>query len=91
MTSQRTVLVAAAALLFGASAFAQTNKAPTGAAAAPTAKVDSFKSLDKNKDGYVDHSEASAATGLASQFGTLDTNKDGKLSSAEFGKQVKHN
>lgn len=99
MTIQRNILVAAAALAFGASALAQSSKAPTGSAAAPAAKstaapaakVDTFRSLDKDHNGYIDHSEANAAAGLMAKFGDLDTNKDGKLDSAEYAKQAKKN
>ena len=96
MTIQRNILVAAAALAFGTLAFAQTNKAPTnkaatGSAAAPAAKVDTFQSLDKDHNGYIDHSEANAATGLMSKFADLDANKDGKLDSTEYAKQAKKN
>jgi hypothetical protein len=91
MTIQRNILVAAAALTLGASAFAQANKAPAGSAATPAAKVDTFKSLDKDHSGYIERSEASAATGLAAKFGDLDANKDGKLDSSEYAKQGRKN
>ena len=46
----------------------------------------SFEQADRNKDGFVDKSEAGVVPGLSANFERADRNKDGKLDKAEFEK-----
>ncbi len=46
----------------------------------------SFEQADRNKDGFVDKSEAGVVPGLSANFERADRNKDGKLDKAEFAK-----
>jgi hypothetical protein len=46
----------------------------------------SFEQADRNKDGYLDKSEAGVVPGLSANFERADRNKDGKLDKAEFDK-----
>ncbi|MES2355234.1 MAG: EF-hand domain-containing protein [Pseudomonadota bacterium] len=43
-----------------------------------------FQKLDKNKDGYVDQSEAKNSVPLQSDFKSIDTDHDGKISRDEL-------
>jgi hypothetical protein len=45
-----------------------------------------FEDADRNKDGYLDKSEAGRIPGLSANFERADRNKDGKLDKAEFEK-----
>ena len=45
-----------------------------------------FEQADRNKDGYLDKSEAGAVPGLSANFERADRNRDGKLDRAEFDK-----
>lgn len=45
-----------------------------------------FEQADRNKDGYVDKSEAGVVPGLSANFERADRNRDGKLDQAEFDK-----
>jgi hypothetical protein len=51
---------------------------------APIAKKQPFEKLDKDKDGFLGHSEAAADRDAASRFDELDTNGDEKVSRAEY-------
>ena len=84
-------LIAAAALVCAATAFAQEHKGSATPPNATSAKAETFRELDKNHDGFIDSKEASAASGLVAMLPSLDTNKDGKLSSAEYAKHAKKN
>jgi hypothetical protein len=46
----------------------------------------SFEQADRNKDGFVDKSEAGVVQGLSANFERADRNRDGKLDQAEFAK-----
>jgi len=46
----------------------------------------SFEQADRNKDGYLDKSEAGVVPGLSANFERADRNRDGKLDKAEFDK-----
>jgi hypothetical protein len=56
------------------------------AAAGSSAEHPSFGQTDRNKDGFVDKSEAGVVPGLSANFERADRNKDGKLDDAEFAK-----
>jgi len=57
--------------------------------AAPAAQAKPRVSLDANKDGVVDRTEAAAHPRLAERFDELDRNKDGKLQRDELPR-MKH-
>jgi hypothetical protein len=57
-----------------------------GASAAVPAEHPSFSQADRNKDGFVDKSEAGVVPGLSANFERADRNRDGKLDEAEFAK-----
>jgi EF hand domain-containing protein len=57
--------------------------APAQKPAAPN-----FESADRNRDGFVDKSEAGQVPGLSANFEKADTNKDGKLDQAEFARAL---
>jgi hypothetical protein len=56
------------------------------AAAGSSAEHPSFGQADRNKDGFVDKSEAGVVPGLSANFERADRNKDGKLDDGEFAK-----
>lgn len=67
----------------------QTQKEPASQPApapAPSAEHPSFEQADRNKDGFVDKSEAGVVPGLSANFERADRSKDGKLDKAEFAK-----
>lgn len=77
------------ASLAGSQALAQAQKqnAAAGATApAPATEQPNFEYTDRNKDGFVDKSEAGVVPGLSANFERADRNRDGKLDKAEFGK-----
>ena len=43
-----------------------------------------FEQADRNKDGFLDKSEAGVIPGLSANFERADRNRDGKLDQAEF-------
>src|SRR5689334_25078154 len=47
-------------------------------------RLPSFAMLDRNRDGYVDSSEAAAFSAYASVFSSADLSGDGRLDGAEF-------
>jgi EF hand len=55
----------------------------TSARAAASDEPD-FDRADRNKDGYVDKSEAGVVPGLSANFERADRSKDGKLDREEF-------
>ena len=78
-------VAAAFALPFAATAADtkdKTNKS-TSASSSSAGGASSFKSLDKNGDGFISKDELKG-TAHESNFDQLDRNHDGKLSSAEF-------
>ena len=68
----------------------QEERKPVPAAVAPappaSAEHPSFEQADRNKDGFVDKSEAGVVPGLSANFERVDRNRDGKLDKAEFAK-----
>jgi hypothetical protein len=56
------------------------------AAAGATAESPSFEQADRNKDGFVDKSEAGVVPGLSANFERADRSRDGKLDPEEFAK-----
>ena len=81
------------ASLAGSYAVAQAQKKNDAASAAsgasaPTRAADepNFERSDRNKDGFVDKSEAGVVPGLSANFERADRSKDGKLDQAEFAK-----
>ena len=78
------------ASLSGSYAIAQAQKSAAGGATAPapgqTGDQPSFERADRNKDGFVDKSEAGVVPGLSANFERADRNRDGRLDKAEFDK-----
>jgi len=65
----------------------EQNPAPQ-AAQQPAPQLDhpGFEQADRNKDGFLDKSEAGVIPGLSANFERADRNRDGKLDRAEFDK-----
>jgi hypothetical protein len=59
---------------------------PQPAAAGGTATQPSFEEADRNRDGFVDKSEAGVVPGLSANFERADRSRDGKLDPQEFAK-----
>lgn len=58
-----------------------------GGATAPSQSSEpGFEQADRNKDGFVDKSEAGVVPGLSANFERADRNRDGKLDTQEFAK-----
>lgn len=79
------------ASLSGSYALAQAQKqsaagGATAPAPAPAGEQPSFEQTDRNKDGFVDKSEAGVVPGLSANFERADRDRDGKLDRAEFGR-----
>jgi hypothetical protein len=55
-------------------------------AAGATAESPSFEQADRNKDGFVDKSEAGVVPGLSANFERADRSRDGRLDPEEFAK-----
>ena len=62
--------------------------APSAGAGASTDAPD-FERADRNKDGFVDKSEAGVVPGLSANFERADRNKDGKLDRAEYAQGLR--
>lgn len=60
--------------------------APSAAAGASQNDQPSFAQIDRNKDGFIDKSEAGVVPGMSANFERADRNRDGKLDDAEFAK-----
>lgn len=56
------------------------------AAAGASAEHPDFDQADRNKDGFVDKSEAGVIPGLSANFERADRSRDGKLDREEFAK-----
>ena len=69
-----------------APAAAQTQPAPQTAQQPQQLDHPGFEQADRNKDGYLDKSEAGVVPGLSANFERADRNRDGKLDRAEFDK-----
>jgi len=61
---------------------------PSAAAGASQAEHPGFEQADRNKDGFVDKSEAGVVPGMSANFERADRNRDGKLDAAEFAKAL---
>jgi hypothetical protein len=72
----------AAGLVASIPASAQTTPAP--AARATDDDAAEFVKLDKNKDGFLDKTEAVMEPRLLANFAAADTNKDGKVDKSEW-------
>jgi hypothetical protein len=59
---------------------------PASQTAQPAPQLDhpGFEQADRNKDGYLDKSEAGVVPGLSANFERADRNRDGRLDRAEF-------
>ena len=64
------------------------SQTPAPQAAQQPAPLDhpGFEQADRNKDGFVDKSEAGVVPGLSANFERADRNRDGKLDQGEFDK-----
>ena len=47
-----------------------------------------FDKADRNRDGFVDKSEAGSVQGLSANFERVDRNRDGKLDREEFARAL---
>ena len=63
---------------------ASAQMAPAPAAKATDDDAAEFVKLDKNKDGFIDKTEAVAEPRLLTNFAAADTNKDGKIDKSEW-------
>lgn len=61
----------------------QGNTKPAAAPVVDNPRPD-FERADRNKDGFIDKSEAGAVPGLSAYFERADRNRDGKLDRSEF-------
>jgi hypothetical protein len=61
-----------------------SNTPSTAAAKATDDDAAEFARLDKNKDGYIDKTEAILEPRLMTNFNAADTNKDGKIDKSEW-------
>jgi len=64
----------------------QPEAKPQSAAAGASAPASDFERADRNRDGFVDKSEAAVVPGLSANFERADRSRDGKLDSAEFAR-----
>jgi hypothetical protein len=60
--------------------------AAAGATAPSASAAEAFDQADRNKDGFVDKSEAGVVPGLSANFERADRSRDGKLDREEFAK-----
>lgn len=60
----------------------------SAAAGATAADQPSFEQVDRNKDGFIDKSEAGVVPGLSANFERADRSRDGRLDQAEFAKAL---
>ena len=59
---------------------------PQSAAAGGSALYPGFEEADRNRDGFVDKSEAGVVAGLSANFERADRSRDGKLDPEEYAK-----
>lgn len=81
-------LMTALPLVVAQNSPAPEEKKPAAQTAQPQYPPDhpSFEQADRNKDGFLDKSEAGVIPGLSANFERADRNRDGKLDQAEFQK-----
>jgi hypothetical protein len=80
-------ILAGAGLISWLPAGAADPAKPSTSAMAPANAEDNaaeFAKIDKNKDGFIDKTEAIAEPKLLGKWGDADANKDGKVSKDEF-------
>lgn len=68
----------------GSSTTGSTASSDTSATGQPASVPRQFRRLDKNKDGFIEKSEAKRSKDLANNFDQYDTDHDGKLSLSEW-------
>ena len=56
------------------------------AASGASAPASDFERADRNRDGFIDKSEAAVVPGLSANFERADRSRDGKLDPQEFAK-----
>ena len=64
----------------------EDNSSSGATAAARTGNEPDFDRADRNKDGFVDKSEAGVVPGLSANFERADRSRDGKLDREEFAR-----
>ena len=64
----------------------QQPAAASGASTVNPGEVPEFERTDRNKDGFIDKSEAGVVPGLSANFERADVSKDGKLDREEFAR-----
>lgn len=64
----------------------QKPQSAAAGATGATAESPSFEQADRNKDGFVDKSEAGVVPGLSANFERADRSRDGRLDPEEFAK-----
>lgn len=79
----KSLLLAAATLVFCGAAFAQTSPARAPGAPDTTAPTGQLWT-DKNGDGVIQHDEVAPGSQLEKRFETRDKNHDGQLTSDEY-------
>ena len=84
--NQKLLIAAALTAAFAMPVFAQSGKPAAGGDGGAEAM---FKSMDKNKDGFISKDEAKG-TPHGKDFPTLDKNRDGKLSRGEHADAPEH-
>jgi hypothetical protein len=62
------------------------SQSAAGGATASNPDHPGFDKADRNRDGFVDKSEAGVVPGLSANFERADRNRDGKLDADEFAK-----
>jgi hypothetical protein len=53
-------------------------------------RLPTFERLDRNKDGFIEASEAMALPGLPATFERADGNRDGRLDKVEFARALSY-
>ena len=64
----------------------ERQSAAGGVTAPAPGESPTFEQADRNKDGFVDKSEAGVVPGLSANFERADRSRDGKLDAGEFAK-----
>jgi hypothetical protein len=72
--------------LLNAQSASQGNTQPPPAPVVVDNPRPDFAKADRNKDGFIDKSEAGSVQGLSANFERVDRNRDGKLDRDEFSR-----